>query len=244
MKEGMDIINEKIAKLLFDGGYRIMYQNGAMYIEANKDVSREHCMAVAMAISSLLKEEGWKSPEIKILPNNCLNNKCSYYDEHSEENCSSPDDFANSDKCNPYDPEQMSEIFEKAMRARGWFHKDDPTDVMVEEECPECRGKEMILAEGCDCDYCKITPGYLPCHSCNGSGTISRPMTVGEVLEAYRRLLELVDIYKEYAELLIQEISSMVGLCYVHGWKSENVEKGKNLREKIDALSGGKIKEE
>jgi hypothetical protein len=151
-------------------------------------------------ILSLLKEEGWKSPEIKILPNNCLNNKCSYYDEHSEENCSSPDDFANSDKCNPYDPEQMSEIFEKAMRARGWFHKDDPTDVMVEEKCPRCGGNGWyflgISHDGITHPSSKVDP----CENCNGSGTISRPMTVEEVLGKYGEAIKALTVVRRVAE--------------------------------------------
>jgi hypothetical protein len=116
---------------------------------------------------------------------------------------------------------------------------------MVEEECPECRGKEMILAEGCDCDYCKITPGYLPCHSCNGSGTISRPMTVEEVLEDHKRLR---DRDKKITEILIAIKKSYQAMADMPILKQcRNYPDLKNVIEVIDdalTLGSGKIKKE
>ena len=65
------------------------------------------------------------------------------------------------------------------MRKHGWLHKGDPTDVMVEEKCPECHGKGwMEIPSNMDAEMVDFI-----CERCNGSRTISRPLTVGEVLE-------------------------------------------------------------
>lgn len=60
------------------------------------------------------------------------------------------------------------------------------------------------------------------------------PVSDGETQE------ELIDAYKEYVALLNDEINSLLGVAHVHGWRSQNVEKGKACREKIDRLSKGK----
>jgi hypothetical protein len=51
---------------------------------------------------------------------------------------------------------------------------------------------------------------------------------------------ELAGAYKEYAQLLGDEIDDMVILAHVHGWRSSRVEQGKVLREKIKQLEGKK----
>lgn len=45
--------------------------------------------------------------------------------------------------------------------------------------------------------------------------------------------------HEEYEALLIDEINSLIGTASVHGWKSQNVEKGAKLRDKINALKSG-----
>ncbi len=69
------------------------------------------------------------------------------------------------------------------LREMGWLHKDDPTDKMVEEKCP-CESINSIH-KGMPMKHCS---------RCGGSGTISRPMTVGEVLEDYKKAKEQKDL--------------------------------------------------
>ena len=38
----------------------------------------------------------------------------------------------------------------------------------------------------------------------------------------------------KYIELLREELDSAVGVAHIHGWRSQNVEKGKELREKLE----------
>lgn len=38
----------------------------------------------------------------------------------------------------------------------------------------------------------------------------------------------------EYIKLLGEEINDMVGIASIHGWKSKNSERGKELREKLE----------
>lgn len=47
---------------------------------------------------------------------------------------------------------------------------------------------------------------------------------------------DLIETLEEYNRLLITEIESMVTLAHVHGWRSDNVEKGKELRLKIEGI--------
>lgn len=51
---------------------------------------------------------------------------------------------------------------------------------------------------------------------------------------------ELAAAYKEYAQLLCDEINDMVLLANVHGWKSFRYEQGKVLREKIKQMEESK----
>lgn len=54
---------------------------------------------------------------------------------------------------------------------------------------------------------------------------------------------ELIAAYDAYIELLNKEISSMIGICFVHGWQSELAEEGKMARERI-AKARAALKEE
>ena len=51
---------------------------------------------------------------------------------------------------------------------------------------------------------------------------------------------ELAEAYKEYAQLLGDEINSMATVAHFHGWKSSRVEQGKVLREKIKQMEEAK----
>lgn len=53
---------------------------------------------------------------------------------------------------------------------------------------------------------------------------------------------KLDELHLEYESLLIKEIESMIGLAYVHGWRSENHEAGKKIRAKLRKL-GSKVPE-
>jgi hypothetical protein len=46
-------------------------------------------------------------------------------------------------------------------------------------------------------------------------------------------MIKLLSLYKDYNKLLHNEINDLVSYATVHGWKSENVEHGKKLREEI-----------
>ncbi len=65
-----------------------------------------------------------------------------------------------------------------------------------------------------------------------------------ELAEKYKRqrdeARELAEAYKEYAQLLGDEINDMVTLAHVHGWQSPRIEQGKVLREKIKQLEAAK----
>lgn len=47
---------------------------------------------------------------------------------------------------------------------------------------------------------------------------------------------EIFSACDEYIKLLILEINELVGLAWVHGWRSTRFEQGKKLREIIQAL--------
>lgn len=55
-----------------------------------------------------------------------------------------------------------------------------------------------------------------------------------------KRANRVVQAQEEYIELLVKEIESMVAIAYVHGWRSDNHEKGARVREKIAALKEGR----
>jgi len=53
------------------------------------------------------------------------------------------------------------------------------------------------------------------------------------------KLKEVIELQKEYIKLLGDELDSVVGIAYVHGWRSTRFEEGKRLRERIEqALKG------
>lgn len=47
---------------------------------------------------------------------------------------------------------------------------------------------------------------------------------------------EIAAVFKEYAQLLGDEINEMAVFASVHGWKSSRIEQGKVLREKIKQI--------
>lgn len=40
--------------------------------------------------------------------------------------------------------------------------------------------------------------------------------------------------YEEYVKMLGEEIDSLVGIAFVHGWKSKNIKRGDELRAKVE----------
>ena len=51
---------------------------------------------------------------------------------------------------------------------------------------------------------------------------------------------EQAAVFKDYAQLLGDEIDDMAVFAGVHGWKSSRIEQGKLLRDKIKQLEGAK----
>lgn len=49
-------------------------------------------------------------------------------------------------------------------------------------------------------------------------------------------LEKIIDLQDQYIKLLGEEIESLIGLAYSHGWVSTRYEQGKILREKIQEL--------
>jgi hypothetical protein len=47
---------------------------------------------------------------------------------------------------------------------------------------------------------------------------------------------DLIKAYEDYIKMLGEEIDDLVGLAYVHGWRSERIEAGKQCRERIVEL--------
>lgn len=47
---------------------------------------------------------------------------------------------------------------------------------------------------------------------------------------------EIFKVYDKYVKVLEDENSSLVGLAYIHGWRSSRIELGKKCRAKIKAL--------
>ena len=68
----------------------------------------------------------------------------------------------------------------KRLKEWGWLHKDFLTYVMVEEKCP-CESINSIH-KGMPMKHCA---------RCGGTGTISRPLTVGEVVEKARQMARI-----------------------------------------------------
>jgi SMC interacting uncharacterized protein involved in chromosome segregation len=44
---------------------------------------------------------------------------------------------------------------------------------------------------------------------------------------------EVIETKDEYINLLLNEISSLIGIAYLHGWRSSNFQKGEECRDKI-----------
>lgn len=44
---------------------------------------------------------------------------------------------------------------------------------------------------------------------------------------------ELIDLQRQYIQLLKEELDSAVGIAWVHGWRSQNVDKGEQMRLQI-----------
>ena len=49
--------------------------------------------------------------------------------------------------------------------------------------------------------------------------------------------LKIIEAQNQYIEVLRKEIDSAASIAHVHGWRSNLVEEGENLRNEIDLLS-------
>jgi hypothetical protein len=56
-------------------------------------------------------------------------------------------------------------------------------------------------------------------------------------LEQKQNALKLIEAQNQYIALLCKEIDSAVSIAYVHGWRSNLVEEGENMRNEITLLS-------
>jgi hypothetical protein len=71
---------------------------------------------------------------------------------------------------------------------------------------------------------------------------VLRQDVISAMVEMYQRAQpsvtnqELVEALKEYNQLITDELNDLVGVAAVHGWKSNRVEQGEKLREKIKRL--------
>ena len=54
---------------------------------------------------------------------------------------------------------------------------------------------------------------------------------------------DLIKAYDDYIKMLGEEIDDLVGMAYVHGWRSERIEAGRECRQKIKDLKENLIKE-
>lgn len=53
---------------------------------------------------------------------------------------------------------------------------------------------------------------------------------------ATQEAIKVRDAYENYIAVLNDEINDLVGLAYVHGWRSRNVERGEEARKRIAEL--------
>jgi hypothetical protein len=57
-------------------------------------------------------------------------------------------------------------------------------------------------------------------------------------VEIVERAFKMLEKQKEYIALLNEELTGLVGMAAVHGWKSNLVEQGIKLRDEMCTLSG------
>jgi hypothetical protein len=56
-------------------------------------------------------------------------------------------------------------------------------------------------------------------------------------LEQKQSALKIIEAQNQYIALLCKEIDSAVSIAHVHGWRSNLVEEGENMRNEITLLS-------
>ena len=60
--------------------------------------------------------------------------------------------------------------------------------------------------------------------------------TARDLSKRLERAYREIAAHEEYENLLIEEINDFAGLAFAHGFRSQNVERGKACRAKIKAL--------
>lgn len=79
-------------------------------------------------------------------------------------------------------------IPEKAKQEILSLFSDSIKDIQWEGECKEC---ENGWLEKCGCPFRRVD--YLECAKCNGTGKITRPATIEEVLEFSLKAIKLIN---------------------------------------------------
>lgn len=93
----------------------------------------------------------------------------------------------------------------------------------IKIDCPECGGSKWMEGSTPSC----MGGAKVPCEYCkDGKITV---YTEAEMQKA-------VEAYTEYIDLLGDEIHDLMGIAYVHGWRSSRHSQGEKARAKIQAL--------
>lgn len=82
------------------------------------------------------------------------------------------------------------------------------------------------------------TTKIFTCSSHNYTGSQECPDCKNEFKEVIllQDQKDLIKLYKEYIELLEQELNELAPLPYLNGWRSTKIEEGKKLRDNIRRL--------
>jgi molecular chaperone GrpE (heat shock protein) len=64
---------------------------------------------------------------------------------------------------------------------------------------------------------------------------LSANSDISNYKERNQKLREALKLQDEYVALLVDEIDSLIPMAHTHGWHSKRAEKGKELRERIEA---------
>ncbi len=83
----------------------------------------------------------------------------------------------------------------------------------VQEKCPYCEKGLLIDKEG--------LPRPISCSHCKGTGTIPRPLTLGELPDRYRKMRE----ERDKAIQLLTELTSKLGYA-VKGFLNDALKEG------------------
>lgn len=99
-------------------------------------------------------------------------------------------------------------------------------------------GDCSIHASGCDiCDcgeFHRAMPEIDVVDEESMKLLVAHQCQVRGLTNDYHLACHIKNVYEEYVKILGEEIDGLVGIAHVHGWKSRNVERGNELRAKIE----------